>query len=96
MLSRISRISRASETGGGLGWAAARSASRWHFLYFLRLPHQHAAFLGSFMSARPPYLLKYNVTSTVCAAALIFVSARVVLRPSNTPPSFTRLRKWSG
>jgi hypothetical protein len=66
MLSRTSKMSRARGTSGALrSAAAATSASRWHFLYFLPLLHQHGAFLRSFTSAQPPYLLKYNVTSTV-------------------------------
>jgi hypothetical protein len=49
MFSLISKMSRARGTGGALrSAAAARSASRWHFLYFLPLPHQQGAFLPSF------------------------------------------------
>jgi hypothetical protein len=46
MLSRISKISRAGGASGLQRSAAAlRSISRWHFLYFLPLPHQQGAFL---------------------------------------------------
>jgi hypothetical protein len=46
MLSRISKISRARGASGSQRSAAAlRSTSKWHFLYFLPLPHQQGVFL---------------------------------------------------
>jgi hypothetical protein len=48
MLSRISKISRAAGTGDLVrSVSCSVSAFKWHFLYFLPLPHQQGAFLRS-------------------------------------------------